>query len=1014
MKEDSATIIDKYEIKATIHQSSEGILYKALDSQSGTPVLLKRYYPSLLWSEDVLDEFFNLASYLRFIEHDYLLPILDVGKYEGQPYIVFAGESSNLISYRLAGQFNEKDTLNFCHRVAEVLDFLHKQEILHGMLNSTNIILDAEGYPLVFDYGLHGVIKKLLLENMDDGFDNLAVSSLTCTSPEQVQGRNPTRSSDIYSFGIICYYYAFGEFPFQGEFVSETAVSHLQQGVVRMVKIPKDVPNSFLQFIQKCIQVEPETRFANFQQVLNAAERMITGERTNFRFQPRFMVEHISKHPRVSWTAIIGVLVVAALIASYAFYAQNSQNKAPVITAIALSQVPVSPPSVTDTPSSIIHDALTNPMAATATLSSQAPPVTVAYKPAFEGDPPNLPNQTISLTNLAQIREISRLGYGKPEQADVSSDSNYVALAASSGVFIFRGTQIVKWIDPQGWATSVQFSPDGKVLAIGLASGDIQLWDWTNEIKSATLAGHTKRLNRILFSQNGLLYSASSDQNVKVWNWAAQKLIETIHAHSQPVNDIAVTSDARTLVTCSDDQLIRVWDLASGKKLYELDAKDQDFAGSIKAIALSSDNLYLAAGGDAGFLYQWKLVDSSAVSNPIPQRRTDIVPVKSRIWSLAYIRNDSQLLLGVDDGGTLTYDATRQKYGGVSLRFEIAARASRLVDVFGSSFKFDSSAIFDGTNIISINWDGKITSQQSQLLDPMYDILDRLDFSPDGTILAAGGRRGTTNVWNLKNNQRLLKNLYVMPFGDPITPDGSAIAILVPKAVVVSRQTGETITENIYQMKNISGGPNAKDNDLSEAVPNGVVSYAHHGAIFISANLTTSKAWDYASNYEIFSNGYPQTGCWVTTSANDGEKLQVNSAAGVLPAWNDLGNKLCPKSIQFIAVLSALSANMQTLIYINPNGLLEGYDIAHDKVTWQYTLEHPATALAISPDGSIVAVGDTTGILTFIDGTTGKFVEKITGNFGALHAILFSEDGKTIATAGQDGTARIFGIVENQ
>lgn len=1005
MKEESATSVDNYEITATIHESAEGIIYRAVEKTSGVKVLIKKYYPALQWSDDILNEFFNLFSYLRFIEHEYLLPILDVGKQHGLPYTVFADDSLTLLSDRQVGQAGQKDTLSFCYHVAEALDFLHKQEILHGTLTPENIALGADGYPQLFDFGLSGIFKRLLLENTDDGFDNLSVSNLKCTSPEQILGRNPTRASDIYAFGIISYYYIFGEFPFNGQHVPEIAASHLNQGIIRTVKTSAGISYNTLQLVQKCIQLEPDARFANFGKILGILERLQAGRRARFPFAKRFTIEKPGKHTRFSWLFPGGIVIILGLLAAYYLYSHNTE---PLSTATLAVTTTVPGQPVTKTPKPDIEkptESNTSPQAA----STQPVQIEIAYKPASEGERPLVLSQPISITNIANLREISRLGYGKPEEADVAPDNNHIALATSAGVFIFEGNQLFKWIDPQGWATSVQFSPDGTVLAIGLATGEIQLWDWQGEIKSATLAGHTKKINRILFSQSSLLYSASADQSIIVWNLKSNKNIQTLRAHSQPVNDIAVTSDARILVSCADDQLIRIWDLASGNKLYELDSTY--FAGAIKAVAISSDDAYLAAGGASGYLYQWNLLTSPSITDPVPQLRTDKVPVKERIWSLQYIRNDRELLVGVDNGKAITYDAARQEYEGISLSFEIPAPPSKLVDVFGTRFDFDSFSVFRGESIISINWDGKVTSQQAQIISPMFDNLDRLDFSPDGTILAAGGKRGSTHVWNLITNQPIYKNLYPLPFGDPIAPDGSTIAIIVPKTIAVSPVTGEALIEDIYQMKNLSGSQATRD--FSQTIPNAHVGYTGDGSIFIAANLTKSKTWDFASGYETYLNGYPYKGCWITASANNNEKLLVNSPAGIFPIWDEHADNLCPKTYQFKGAISAFSNDLSLMVYINQNGLLEGYDISKNTSAWQpYPLNSPATALAISPDGSIIALGDAAGNMSFINGKSGELISKIVSNFGALQAIEFSEDGKKIATTGTDGTARIFGIVD--
>jgi len=1008
MKEESAKSVDSYEITETIHESAEGVIYRAVEKSSGTQVLLKKYYPSVKWSDDILNEFFNLFSYLRYIEHEYLLSILDVGKHEGLPYVVFADDSLILLSHRQAGQASQKEIPNFLYRIAEALDFLHKQEIVHGGLDIENIAIDPNGYPLLFDFGLSEVFKKLLLENMDDGFDNLSIAGMKCTSPEQILGRNPTRASDIYTFGIISYYYIFGKFPFEGQYVPETAISHFAYGIVQTITLPEYISTNTLQFIQKCVQVNPEARFASFSQILNSLELMKSGKRTRVQFDKRFAIEKPRNSIRLSSPAVgAAALAVISLITIYYLYNRNTQASTP--SSLTASVTPLATSLKATQTQKPFVETLTEPT----TQNVIGPPTDIetAYKSAFEGEKPFSPSQLISIANLANLREISRLGYGKPEEAHVAPDNNHVAVATSAGVVIFTENQFLKWIDPQGWATSVQFSPDGKTLAIGLLTGDIQLWDWNATVKTTTLSGHAGRINRMLFASNGLLYSASADRDIRLWNPESGTLVKTIHAHSRSVNDIAVTSDSLILISCSDDRLIRWWDVNSGKKIFEMDSTY--FTGTIKAIALSSDDAYLAAGGDAGYLYQWGFLQALSTASPLPKPRNNIVPVQERIWSLEYIRDNQELLVGVDNGNSVTYDATRKEYEGISYSFELPSIPLDLVDVFGPKFSFDSFSVFRNGSVISLNWDGQVKVQQNQLISPMYDILDRLDFSPDGTVLAAGGRRGSTHIWNLTSNQVLYKNLYFLPFGDSISPDGKAIALIVPKAITLS--SGKTLNNDNYQLKSLSGTEFTRD--LSKALPDANVGYTSNGSIFIAANLKQSKAWDFGNGSETRLNGYAYTGCWVTASANNiKEKLQVNSPAGLIPPGDDNRiNNLCPKSFAFRNSLPAFSRDLSLMVYIDSNSALAGFDVLKNSPAWPpYLLKDFAkvTVLAVLPDGSVIAAGDESGKILFFNGKTGEFLSDTVGNFGVVRAIQFSDDGTKIATAGDDGLARVFGIAD--
>jgi WD40 repeat protein len=1006
--EDHLAPIDNYEIKEPVLISAEGTIYRAVDKSSSESVFLKTYYPSLDWSEDVLDEFFNQAGYLRFIEHDGLLPILDIGKDQGRPYVVFADPALTLLRDRPVRQASQKEILEFLTCIAEALDFLHKQEIVHGGLSPENIAIDAEGYPLLFDFGLSGVFKKLLLENMDEGFENLSIDGVRCTSPEQIQGRSPTRASDIYTFGLIGYFTMFGDFPFQAGSGAETAAAHLQEGISQAVELPEGISEDLVQVIQKCLQLKPEARFESLAPVLTNLERIKTGRPSRLRVEKRFDIVKRARSPRLSVVATGAVaLALILLVISYLFAQNRGSTGSPSLSGTMLVSATSSAATATK-----------KPVVATSTISTNTePPLAVVpttvqrYKLAFEKQSPFHTDQPISIANFGNLREISRLGYGKPEEAAISPDNNHVAIATSAGVVLYAGDQFLKWLDPQGWATSVQFSPDGNVLAVGLKTGEIQLWDWQGAVKSATLTGHTNQINRLLFSTSGLLYTASADQHIRVWNLSTKKSIQDITAHSKGVNDIAVTGDARILVSCSDDRLIRVWDLQSGKKLYELNS--HFFTGVIKAVAISSDDAYFAAGGDSGYLYQWNLITSPPSSNTTLRLRNDIVPVGKRIWSLQYIRNDRELMVGLEEGKSIDYEAARQSYGGLSSRFQLTLPSSRLVDVFGPRFGFDSFSVFGGDRIISLNWDGQVTDQQTQLIDPMYDVLDRLDFSPDGTVLAAGGKRGSTHVWNLTTNQPLYKNLYFLPFGNPIAPDGGAITLIVPKSIKLS--SGNTLTEDIYQIKNLSGSQSTRD--LSKTLPGGSVGYSPDGTILIAGNLKTSKAWEYANGDETHLESYPYNGCLVTASAsNNQERLQVNSPAGLFPPGDDVHvDNLCPKIYQFESSRPAFSADLNLLVYINPNGALEGYDVIKQANAWPpYQLKDPkkVTALAVSPDGSLVAVGSADGAILLVNGKTGEYLSELTGNFGTLGTVKFSDDGTKMATAGQDGVVRVFGIVD--
>jgi len=1029
MEDANSKTIGNYEVVETIRQAPEGTLYKAVETSTGNHVILIFYYPSLQWSNELLNEFFNLTGHLQFIDHPYLLPILDVGKHEGLPYVVFSGDSFTFLADRLGPQTDRKETLEFFYKIADALDYLHKQEILHGSINTETIVIDEYGDPKLFNHGLSGVFKKLLLENLEAGFENLSISNLNCTSPEQIQGRHPTRASDIYSFGIVFFFQVFGQYPFLGKFPQETALAHIDQRMLQIEKIPTGITSHGLTFIEKCIQYEPEGRFTSFAQIMDALERMKAGRRPRFQLKKRFVVK--KSMPRVfPW--LTGVVLLLAFLFTGLYLYSNSKPSQMAPTAMAttiqstLTQQAIKP-TQTNVPTLEVIQQPTQEIVEPTTILSR-----IAGQPAFEGEIPGLPIEKITLSNINGIKEFSRLGYGRFEDVDtlVSSGKRYFAFATSAGVFIFQDTQFIKWIDPQDWATSVQFSnkdddpaQGDQFLAIGVQSGDIQMWDWKNGKRLYILpdpqdrindphSGHTGKITKLLFAKNGAqLYSASADNNIIVWDLKKRKNFhdKPIDAHSKPVNDLAASSDGRILISGSDDDLIRIWDINSGKKLHELPFE----RGNIKAVAISSDGQYLAVGGDQGIVQQWVIPSNYKITNK--EKRNDQIVIKNRIWSLQYTRNNSNLLIGIYDTRNTdryqTVDATQKKYEGVSSGFTIDPLPSNWADVFGADFNFDYFSLgFNENDVISITWDGEVALNKKVIIKPTFDNLDRLDLSPDGTVLATGGELGITSVWNLTTNQFLYKDRAILPYGDAIAPNDSTVAVIAPNTIHVSI-AGVPVNEDIYRFISLANGQILRD--LSSTVPGGIVNYAHDGKVFISANINEPKGWDFETGYESLFKTRTEKGCRITSSANNDELFQTYSKAGVFQTWDERAGIICQISSQTSNKKPSFSRDLNLIVFINSNDLLEGFDTVQNKSLWINPKDKiNITALAVSPDGSIVAYGDETGKMTLINGRTGELLNQVAGNFGKLQAIVFSEDGTKIATAGSDGIARVFGIVE--
>jgi WD40 repeat protein len=107
--------------------------------------------------------------------------------------------------------------------------------------------------------------------------------------------------------------------------------------------------------------------------------------------------------------------------------------------------------------------------------------------------------------------------------------------------------------------TVLEFSPDGKVLAIGCQDNTVRLWDLKSS-KSVVLSGHKKPVWAIAFSPDSrTIVTGSQDTTAKLWDIGSHWELITLRGHHEAVRSVAFSSDGKTLATGSDDKTVRLW-----------------------------------------------------------------------------------------------------------------------------------------------------------------------------------------------------------------------------------------------------------------------------------------------------------------------------------------------------------------------------------------------------------------------------------------------------------------------
>src|SRR5262249_4691393 len=126
-------------------------------------------------------------------------------------------------------------------------------------------------------------------------------------------------------------------------------------------------------------------------------------------------------------------------------------------------------------------------------------------------------------------------------------------------------------------ASALAFSPDGW-LCVGRADRSVRLIDLRFGSRQIELPSqHAWTTPPLAFSPDGKL-AASADrvENVYLWDLEKVRLLATLRGHDQGVRRMAFSPDGKRLLSGGDDGTARVWEVPSGKPLFELGGQTRE------------------------------------------------------------------------------------------------------------------------------------------------------------------------------------------------------------------------------------------------------------------------------------------------------------------------------------------------------------------------------------------------------------------------------------------------------
>jgi len=254
------------ELTKKIASGGFGEVFLGYRKSDGTVVAVKRLH-NQRFDEKMLEMFKSEVATLAKLKHFSILPF--VGACTKPPFcIVTQFMSGGSLFSRLHAK-DESDRLSptqlsiIALGIAYGMAYLHDQQMIHRDLKSLNILLDADSFPKICDFGMAST-KGSGTESLSSG-----IGTSQWMAPEVLTHQHYDEKSDVYSFGIILWEMLTGDVPYRGLRDIQVAMTVINQN--NRPKIPTNCPQNLSSLIRACWSSDVSRR-PTFHSIIRAVE----------------------------------------------------------------------------------------------------------------------------------------------------------------------------------------------------------------------------------------------------------------------------------------------------------------------------------------------------------------------------------------------------------------------------------------------------------------------------------------------------------------------------------------------------------------------------------------------------------------------------------------------------------------------------------------------------------------------------------------------------------------------
>jgi eukaryotic-like serine/threonine-protein kinase len=330
------TKLGPYEVVAPVGVGGMGEVYRARDTRLDRTVAIKILPEHLSSNPEARQRFEREARAISSLSHPNICHLYDVGKHDGISYLVMEYLEGETLGERLRrGRMPLEQVFRVGAEICQGLEQAHRSGVVHRDLKPGNIMLTKSGAKLM-DFGLAKApaaplgnlsgSKTLATMSQPLTTEGTIVGTIQYMAPEQLEGKEADKRSDIFALGSVLYEMVTGKRAFEGKTTASTIASILAAEPKPLSAMQPLSPPALEHVIATCIAKDPDERWQSCADVSLQLE-WVAKEPKTAELSPR--------NRKLLWTLLAAGVMIAA-----AFLLGTRWSKVPA----RISQFEVNPP----------------------------------------------------------------------------------------------------------------------------------------------------------------------------------------------------------------------------------------------------------------------------------------------------------------------------------------------------------------------------------------------------------------------------------------------------------------------------------------------------------------------------------------------------------------------------------------------------------------------------------------------------------------------------------------------